>query len=163
MLYCIDNYERNTEVKNYNKSRKTLNGTARMQVVWGLVFHPLCYRTTAEIATRKVYQLWKLCMKEEKLFYFVNRNNKQWPKFWGICWCSQANSVNPLVSNVSPHSLFEYGQWHTSRSESGGGEGLLFLLPRPRDFPSEPRRRRSESESLMGVEGLWIVLYSVKT
>lgn len=47
-----------------------------------------------------------------------------------------------------------------SRSESGGGEGLLFLRPRPRDFPSEPRRNRSESESLMGVDGLWIVLYS---
>ena len=48
----------------------------------------------------------------------------------------------------------------TSRSESGGGEGLLFLLPRPRDFPSELRRNLSESESLMGVDGLWIVLYS---
>lgn len=48
----------------------------------------------------------------------------------------------------------------TSRSESGGGDGLLFLLPLPRDFPSEARRNRSESESLMGVDGLWIVLYS---
>lgn len=48
----------------------------------------------------------------------------------------------------------------TSRSESGGGDGLLCLLPRPRDFPSEARRNRSESESLMGVDGLWIVLYS---
>lgn len=48
----------------------------------------------------------------------------------------------------------------TSRSESGGGDGLLFLLPRPRDFPSEARRNRSESESLMGVDGLWMVLYS---
>lgn len=38
----------------------------------------------------------------------------------------------------------------------------MFLRPRPRDFPSEPRRNRSESESLMGVDGLWIVLYSVE-
>lgn len=36
----------------------------------------------------------------------------------------------------------------------------MFLRPRPRDFPSEPRRNRSESESLMGVDGLWMVLYS---
>lgn len=37
----------------------------------------------------------------------------------------------------------------------------MFLLPRPRDFPSELRRNLSESESLIGVDGLWIVLYSV--
>lgn len=56
----------------------------------------------------------------------------------------------------------ENGFWmyNTSRSESGGGEGLLFLLPRPRDLPSELRRNLSASESLMGVVGLWIVLYS---
>lgn len=53
-----------------------------------------------------------------------------------------------------------YFKLNTSRSESGGGEGLLFLLPRPRDLPSELRRNLSASESLMGVAGLWIVLYS---
>lgn len=58
---------------------------------------------------------------------------------------------------------FGVGNVLTSRSESGGGEGLLFLRPRPRDFPSEPRRNRSESESLMGVDGLWIALYSAET
>ena len=58
--------------------------------------------------------------------------------------------------------LLRLWQRHTSRSESGGGEGLLFLRPRPRDFPSEPRRNRSESESLIGVDGLWIVPYSVE-
>lgn len=59
-----------------------------------------------------------------------------------------------------PDTLTERQRSNTSRSESGGGDGLLFLLPRPRDFPSEARRNRSESESLMGVDGLWIVLYS---
>lgn len=57
--------------------------------------------------------------------------------------------------------LFTFNGIHiitrTSRSLSGGGEGLLFLLPLPRDFPSEAPRNRSDSESLMVVDGLWIV------
>lgn len=44
---------------------------------------------------------------------------------------------------------------HTSRSLSGGGEGLFFR-PLPRDFDPELLHVLS-SRSLMGVEGLWTV------
>ena len=55
--------ERKYRNKQLHKARKTLNGTALMQVVWGFVFRPLYCRTTTEIATSKLlYKLGKLGM-----------------------------------------------------------------------------------------------------
>lgn len=95
----------------------------------------------------------------------INTGKKSRNKSIWVSWSQPiyiACVQNHHLTTKIPCYLLGHCQWHTSRSESGGGEGLLFLRPRPRDFPSEPRRNRSESESLMGVDGLWIVLYSAE-